>query len=335
MSWTRNVENRLESPTTILWVYGGLVVLASLAGGWLLLAAHLTHARLQVAVSFVAGLMLAMALLHFIPHAFFQVESVDRVARWALGGFLVMFFLQRFFNYHHHDVEEAPTGAGCGHAHHAGEPHGHGEGAKAPGGSPVAWVGTLIGLGLHSLLDGIALGAAVAADTHGEGLIFGLGAFLAIVLHKPFDAMAISTLMTSGGSSRTARHVLNGVFALSTPLGMLLFYLGASQLGESQGAAIGCALAFSAGTFLCIAASDLLPELQFHSHDRVKLSLALAAGIGVAILIGKFETSGHDHFHDGHDHDHDHGRIAAPGAARAVAMTPVLRGGWPPPPIPG
>jgi zinc and cadmium transporter len=39
------------------------------------------------------------------------------------------------------------------------------------------------------------------------------------------------------------------------------------------------ALAFSAGTFLCIALSDLLPELQFHSHDRLKLSVALLAGV--------------------------------------------------------
>jgi zinc and cadmium transporter len=53
----------------------------------------------------------------------------------------------------------------------------------------------------------------------------------------------------------------------------------------------GCALAFCAGTFLCIACADLLPELQFHSHDRLKLTLALAAGLGVAILIGQLEAS--------------------------------------------
>ena len=57
----------------------------------------------------------------------------------------------------------------------------------------------------------------------------------------------------------------------------------------------GLALAAAAGTFLCIACADLLPELQFHSHDRLKLSLALAAGLGVALLIGQFEASGDDH----------------------------------------
>ena len=79
-----------------LVIYCVLVLLASLAGGWFLLALRLTHARLQTGVSFVSGLMLGMALLHFIPHAFHENHSVDQTMRLALGGFLVMFFLQRF-----------------------------------------------------------------------------------------------------------------------------------------------------------------------------------------------------------------------------------------------
>ena len=48
------------------------------------------------------------------------------------------------------------------------------------------------------------------------------------------------------------------------------------------------ALALRMGSFLCIACTDLLPELQFHSHDRLKLSLALLAGIGIAVVIAQF-----------------------------------------------
>jgi len=54
---------------------------------------------------------------------------------------------------------------------------------------------------------------------------------------------------------------------------------------------LGCALAFCAGSFLCIASSDLLPELQFHSHDRLKLSIALIAGLTIAVLIKQLEPS--------------------------------------------
>ncbi len=106
------MDNPLLSATVLLGIYCALVLLASLAGGWLLLAMRLSHARLQTAVSFVSGLMLGMALLHFIPHAFHQNHSLDQTMRLALGGFLVMFFLQRFFPHHHHDVSEGAPNTG-------------------------------------------------------------------------------------------------------------------------------------------------------------------------------------------------------------------------------
>src|SRR5204862_438283 len=86
---------------------------------------------------------------------------------------------------------------------------------------------------------------------------------------------------------------VNGLFALANPVGLLLFYLGADRLSQTAPHFLGAVLAFAAGTFVSIATSDLLPELQFHSHDRGKLSLALLAGIGVSTLIGRFEPAGH------------------------------------------
>ena len=292
------------SPTVLLTLYCALVLLASLAGGWLLLAMHLTHARLQTAVSFVAGLMLGMALLHFIPHSFHQNQSMDQTVRWVLLGFLGTFLLQRFLPHHFHDVpEEADEPAGSpDHAGgHAVEGHSccaHDHGPVEPPARRLSWAATTVGMAFHSLLDGVALAAAVSADASHHGGLVGLGTLLVIILHKPFDAMAISTLMAASGCSRFSRHCFNGLFALVTPLGAVLFYVGASQAAAANPVLLGGALAFCAGTFLCIACADLLPELQFHSHDRVKLSVALLAGIGVTILIGQFESSGHDQHHD-------------------------------------
>ena len=39
----------------------------------------------------------------FLPDAAEQLHSLDRTVAWMLGGFLAMFFLQRFFHFHHHD----------------------------------------------------------------------------------------------------------------------------------------------------------------------------------------------------------------------------------------
>lgn len=288
----------------LLLLYCVLVVLASLAGGLLPLMVRLTHTRLQLATSLVAGLMLGIALLHFLPHGAEQIGSLHRAVAWALVGFLAMFFLQRFFHFHHHDLPEGDPDDCCHHDHEqAAQGHVHHERTlAAKSAKQLTWVGTAIGLTLHSLLDGLALAAAVLAGTcaeHEVGGLAGAGVALAVILHKPFDALAIGTLMTAGGRSRFSRHVLNGLFALATPVGAGLFLVGISQFAENNPALLGCALAFCAGAFLCIACSDLLPELQFHSHDTIKLSVALLLGLGVAILIGQFEHC--------HEHGHTHG----------------------------
>ena len=191
------------SLTALLGIYCALVLLASLAGGWLLLSMRLTHARLQTAVSFVAGLMLGIALLHFIPHAAHQNQSLERTVQWVLGGFLVMFFLQRFFPHHHHDVSEgAPeqhrTGQGNAHHHEVKDEHdAFAHTLAEQSASQLSWAATTIGMVFHSLLGGVALAAAVGAGAGGDGRLVGLGTALVIILHKPFDAMAVSTLMAA------------------------------------------------------------------------------------------------------------------------------------------
>jgi zinc and cadmium transporter len=290
------------SSVGILAIYCALVLLASLAGGWLLLIIRPTHSRLQIAISLVAGLMLGIATLHFLPDADEQLHSIDRVVAWMLGGFLTMFFVQRFFHFHHHDSPEGDPEDCCpDHDHDKAEEHDHEHGHEQAhehhahtladkSAQQLSWVGTALGMSLHSLLDGLALAASVEAGAHGHARFAGLGVALVVILHKPFDAMAVSALMTAGGSSRFLRHVLNGLFALVSPIGAVLFYFGASHFADSNAAFLGCALAFCSGTFLCIASSDLLPELQFHSHDRFKLSAALIAGLSVAVLIKHFEA---------------------------------------------
>lgn len=275
----------------LLAAYCLFVMLASLAGGWFLLILRPTHARLQLAISFVAGLMLGIALLHFLPDAAEQLHSVDRTVTWMLGGFLAMFFIQRFFHFHHHDSPEGDP-EDCCHDHAATDSHEHDHTHTLADKSAkqLSWVGTALGLTLHSLLDGLALAAAVEAGIHGHARLAGLGVALVVILHKPFDAMAVSALMTASGSSHFSKHLLNWLFALVSPIGAVLFYLGANHLADSNAAFLGCSLAFCAGTFLCIASSDLLPELQFHSHDRFKLSIALIAGLLVAVAIKHLEA---------------------------------------------
>src|SRR5262249_13608999 len=148
-----------------------------------------------------------------------ELRNIDRAVGWTMVGFLAMFFLERFFHFHRHDApaEEShdPGHAhDCGHDHHHGDSkHGHGhhhsqqhddihhDSDLAHADSPSgiwSWSGVLLGLTLHGLTDGIAVAAAIqveAGEPHGG--LAGLGTFLAVVLHKPFDSLTIGTLMAA------------------------------------------------------------------------------------------------------------------------------------------
>jgi zinc and cadmium transporter len=266
-----------------LVLYSLLALLAALMGGILPTLLRLTHTRLQMAVSFVGGLMLGLSLLGMLPHALHQLKGIHQAASWLLGGFLVMFLLQRFLPFHHHDVAEGSPAEPCGHLHSLAE-----RSARS-----LSWMGVALGLSLHSIFDGVAMAAAVTAGYHAHDEALGLGTALAVILHKPFGALAITTLMVASHAKRGTMHWVNLGFALVTPVGAMLFFLGAQQIAGANSPWVGLALAFCAGTFLCIASTDLLPELQFHTHDRLKLSLALLAGLGVAIAVTHFGHPDH------------------------------------------
>lgn len=270
------------SPTTLLIIYGLAIAVVSLLGGFLPNWVRMTHTRTQMIMSFVSGFMLAVAFYHLLPHSLVLVGGVaaaDDVAWWLMLGLVGMLLLLRMFHFHQHDFSSEE------HGHHD---HHHDHQAHR-----LSWVGIALGLGLHTLIDGIALGAALyGAKAPGVTGLLGFGVFLAILLHKPLDAMSITTIMEAGGWSRRSRSLANLGFALLCPLGALLFFFGVDLLGDARHHAVAGALAFSAGAFICIALSDLLPEVHFHSHDRGKLTLAFLAGIILAYAIGGLEPAG-------------------------------------------
>ena len=286
---------RIMSATATLTLYSVVILLVSVAGGLVPSFIRLTHRRMQLALCLVSGVMLGVGMLHMLGHAAEAVVhahgdgvSMHAVMLAAVVGFLVMFLLERFFCFHHHESPEE------------GDPHTQ---------HRLGWIGAFVGLTVHTLLAGIALAAAVYSGTDpvpvdgpppasvASGLA-GFGVFLGIILHKPFDAFTIVALMRRSDRPRLAIHVVNGIFALVIPLGVLLFIAGA-DLASDVATFTTLALAFSAGTFICIAASDVLPELQFHEHDRVAMSVMLVLGLAIAWGSGLLEEGGHHHHHHG------------------------------------
>lgn len=272
------------SPTLLLVFYCIAIAGFSLVGGLLPNWIKMTHTRTQLVMSFVSGLMLGVAFYHLLPHSVALVggdHGADTSVWWLMIGLITMLLLLRLFHFHQHDFSREEDQHHDHHHHHPQQSSAH----------SMSWMGIALGLALHTLVDGVALGAVMQGGSVEAGLI-GIGVFLAILLHKPLDAMSITTIMRAGGWSRGARATTNLLFALMCPLGALLFYFGVDLLADSQNHVVAAALAFSAGAFICIALSDLLPEVHFHSHDRGKLTLAFLLGIALAYAIGIVEPAG-------------------------------------------
>jgi zinc and cadmium transporter len=272
-------------------LYAAATFLASLVGGGLLLLLRPTHNHLQTALSFVGGLMLGMVLIHLIPHSISCLSSVHAAMGWTLGGFLTLFFLQRVLG--HHDHEVAVSGEGVSPPAETANPTPH-----APVLSRrVSWIAVALGLSLHSTIDGITLGAAINLHAHTGDSALGLGMALAIILHKPFDAAALLTLVHRAGGTNRLKWSLNLAIASVTPAALLVTFLGLGTPADPHSEVLGCMLAFSAGAFLCIACSDLLPELKFHAHDRLRLSTALVLGLALPLALGELHQHNHTHTH--------------------------------------
>lgn len=280
------------SPLLLVSLYSFGLVLASLAGGRIPERFEMTHTRTQLAMSLVSGLMLGIAIFHLLPHSVLTLgyaDGLNRVMAWMALGLVTMLLLLRLFHFHqpdyHNAAEEEHDHAHCTTEHAIANP-------------TVNWRGVLVGLSVHTLVDGAALGAAVLGAAHGHAEeLLGFGVFIAIVLHKPLDAMSITALMQAGEVSLRAQRTANLLFALLCPLGALVFFFFASGDGAAAQVLVGIALAFSAGAFICIALSDLLPEVQFHSHDRGKLTAVFLFGIVLSFLLAN-ATPGHQHTMD-------------------------------------
>ena len=291
-----------------LGVYLLLIALAAIAGGSSVAFLSLGHRTMQVLLSFTGGVLLGVGMLHLLPHAALELDGdIDSTMGWALAGFVAMFLLERAFHGHAHHAGDSACDHSPADHQHGHHHHGHRSPAASTRG-PWAWCGAFAGLALHSLADGAALAASVGADAaHGAGPLAGVATFLAILLHKPLDAAIIAALMTEAGASRGLRLTATIAYALVVPLGAISFLVSLPLFGGGQTAVLGVALALAGGAFVCIAAADLLPEVQFHTHDRLLLTTALALGLAMAWGITMAERSSHGHSL------HDHG--ANPAAA--------------------
>jgi zinc transporter ZupT len=130
-----------------------------------------------------------------------------------------------------------------------------------------------VGIGFHSLLDGVAIGA-------GNVLNLSMVILLAVTIHKFPAALALSSILVKGGEYSRQKILMSMfIFALATPIGALI---SMNVMGGLNPYPIGFALGISAGTFLYISIGDLLPTV--HEVDEKKYYNLAYLSLGLLVM---------------------------------------------------
>ncbi len=255
------------TPLHALALYTLAILAGALVGGALPLVGRMT--RSDHLLSFSAGVMLGAAFFHMLPES---VEGAGAKAAlpFVAVGFLVLFLLERFVLVHAcaepGPALEGEVEAAVVHAH----VHGDGTGCEVH----TMGMAAFLGLSLHTLIDGFALGASSAKPE------LGLLVFLAILAHKVPNAFSLSAILRHEGYSRARALLMNAGFALMIPLGAGIYLLLRDLVQVESFTSF--ALAASAGTFLHLAFSDILPDL--HRRHGARLSHGAALVLGLAAM---------------------------------------------------
>lgn len=199
---------------------------ADLAGALIVVGAHRKGlAPLRYFVAAGAGFMLAAAFVRMLPEA----AHVPHAFLFVLVGYFGVHLFEHTVAPHFHFGEEV-----------------HPEALLAPSAGYLA----LLGLGVHTLFDGVAIAA---------GFMIGpaLGALLsiAVFLHKIPEGFTIASVMLAGGRSRAAAVGAGATLGVLTIAGAVATRFVAERH-------VGVALALSAGVTIYVAASDLIPEVN-------------------------------------------------------------------------
>jgi zinc and cadmium transporter len=255
-----------------LTLYTGAILAGALAGGALPLFGGVR--RSDVLLSFSAGVMLGAAFFHMLPEAV-EAGGVSALP-FVVVGFLFLYLLERFVLVHV-CAEPGPRLTADGelplvdpHVHGA-PAHVHVHGGATGCGVHTMGLAAFVGMSLHTIVDGFALGAAnVEAE-------LGLLVFLAILAHKIPNAFSLSAILRAEGYTRGRALSMNAAFALMVPLGAGLYVVLREAVHVQAFTSI--ALAASAGTFLHLSLSDILPDLHRRGVARWRLSFAVIAGL--------------------------------------------------------
>lgn len=241
----------------ILVIIAGSAV-SLIGGATIFLAKKRRNRAVQVALPLGAGALLAAAFFDLLPESFEHGEPRTLLV-WALVGFTVFFLFERLVTWFHHH-------------------HEHSLGKRNESQNRMVVVGDL----LHNMIDGVAIGAAFIANP-----LTGVVTTLAVSAHEiPKELGTFGILLSRGWRDRKVL-LANIMTAVGTLVVASLTY----SIGREVTLPLGSLLALTAGMFIYIAASDIIPDI--HEQPRrvgtwqAAILVASVAGMGgIIVLLG-------------------------------------------------
>ncbi len=216
--------------------YSLLTSLATIFGAFLPFTKTFRKIELRYLLAFASGLMVSVAFFELLP-------EIGRESAFAVAiGFFGIYIIEKIFLIHACGEKECVSHA-------------------------IGWT-SLIGIGVESLIDGIAIGVGYAVNP-----ALGIVIAVAVVVHEVPRGFVTAVIMRNSGYKTRGISGAVAIDAFFTPLGTAIAFLIPVALFQNL-------IGFALGTFLYIGASDLLPE----AHKRFNWKVVVAVLIGAVIV---------------------------------------------------
>lgn len=231
----------------------------SLSGGiFLLRAKKYRNVAILLTLPFGAGALLAAAFFDLLPEAF-KLGDPRSLLLWTLAGFTLFFVLERSSSWFHHH-----------HAHQL-------ESTQYKNAQQRRLI--VVGDIMHNAIDGFTIGAAFLVS-----IPTGIITTFAVSAHEIPKELGTFAMLLSRGWKDKIVIIANIATALATIVTALIIFF----LGSSNHLPVGPLLAVTAGFFIYVAASDIIPDIHEQSHRNGTIQeIMLVAGI---IIVGTVIT---------------------------------------------
>lgn len=234
-----------------------IISLLSISGIFFLFLKKKTSQKINLLlVSFAIGALFGDTFIHLLPQSFASLNSLT-VSFLIIAGLLLFFVLEKILRWHHcHEINCCQNES-----------------------KHLIALNTL-GDTIHNFIDGMLIAASFMVN-------FKLGLFtsIAVLLHEIPQEVGDFAVLIHGGLSAKKAVLYNLASASSAILGVILVFI----LGTKISFLSIYLLPITAGAFIYLAASDLIPELHRHdqslSHSLLQLLFIILGVLLMSLLV--------------------------------------------------